>query len=101
GPLLRNIFIFTLAKEMGNEEKLFKYNGVLYPTVMCPEENLRALYNITAREDDILLVAYPKCGDNYSGLSIVLELILTTEQFQLRDVGSLPSQTPAAGPSLG
>lgn len=51
------------AKEMSDEEKLFKHNGVLYPTVMCPEENLKALNNITARGDDVMLVAYPKCGE--------------------------------------
>ncbi|XP_042358543.1 sulfotransferase 6B1 [Plectropomus leopardus] len=53
------------AKEMPEEEKLYRYNGVLYPRLMCPEENLKALKNIRAREDDIILVAYPKCGFNW------------------------------------
>lgn len=51
------------AKEMSNEDKLYRYNGVLYPTLMCPEENLKCLVDIKAREDDIMLVAYPKCGE--------------------------------------
>ena len=52
-----------MAKEMCDEEKLYRYNGVLYPRVVCPEDHLRALEDIEAREDDIMLVAYPKCGE--------------------------------------
>lgn len=51
------------AKEMRDEGKLYKHKGVVYPTIMCPEENLKALDNITAREEDVMLVAYPKCGE--------------------------------------
>uniref|UniRef100_A0A3Q3BES5 Sulfotransferase n=1 Tax=Kryptolebias marmoratus TaxID=37003 RepID=A0A3Q3BES5_KRYMA len=51
------------AKNMTDEEKLYRFKGVLYPTLMCPEENLKCLDNIKAREDDIMLVAYPKCGE--------------------------------------
>ncbi|GAA6235588.1 sulfotransferase 6B1 [Lates japonicus] len=53
------------AQEISDEEKLYRYNGVLYPTIMCPEEHLKALENVEAREDDIMLVAYPKCGFNW------------------------------------
>ncbi|XP_017289748.1 sulfotransferase 6B1 [Kryptolebias marmoratus] len=53
------------AKNMTDEEKLYRFKGVLYPTLMCPEENLKCLDNIKAREDDIMLVAYPKCGFNW------------------------------------
>lgn len=56
-----------MAKEMSDDEKLYKYNGVLYPSIMCPEENLKGLENIKAREDDIMLVAYPKCGELLRG----------------------------------
>lgn len=52
-----------LAQKMKEEEKQYRYNGVLYPTIMCPEENLKALDQIQAREDDVMLVAYPKCGE--------------------------------------
>ncbi|TDH01620.1 hypothetical protein EPR50_G00182180 [Perca flavescens] len=54
-----------MAKDMKEEDKLFRYNGVLYPRLMCPEENLQALPNMEAREDDVMLVAYPKCGFNW------------------------------------
>lgn len=52
-----------MAKEIGDEEKLYRYNGVLYPRFICPEDHLKALDNIRAREDDVMLVAYPKCGE--------------------------------------
>ncbi|KAM9848083.1 sulfotransferase 6B1 [Aulostomus maculatus] len=54
-----------MAKEIRDEEKLYRYKGVLYPLLMCPEDHLRALEGIRAREDDIMLVAYPKCGFNW------------------------------------
>lgn len=50
-----------MAKSMRKEEKLYRYNGVLYPVIISPE-NLRALEAVEARNDDIMLVAYPKCG---------------------------------------
>ena len=52
-----------LAKKLREEEKLYRYNGVLYPVIMSPEENLKALETVEAREDDVMLVAYPKCGE--------------------------------------
>ncbi|XP_073338297.1 sulfotransferase 6B1 [Pagrus major] len=54
-----------MAQDVKDEDKLYRYNGILYPRIMCPEEHLKALGNITAREDDIMLVAYPKCGFNW------------------------------------
>lgn len=53
----------TMATEMSDAEKLYKYKGVLYPCIMSPEENLKAMESFQAREDDIMLVAYPKCGE--------------------------------------
>lgn len=57
--------VFDKAASMKDEEKLYLLNGVLYPTIMCPEENMRSLEKLRAREDDVLLVAYPKCGFNW------------------------------------
>uniref|UniRef100_A0A8C6V0D5 Sulfotransferase n=1 Tax=Neogobius melanostomus TaxID=47308 RepID=A0A8C6V0D5_9GOBI len=62
------------AKSMKDEEKLYRYNGVLYPTIMCPEENMKALDSISARGDDIMLVAYPKCGFNWM-VGVVRQII--------------------------
>ncbi|MEQ2204370.1 hypothetical protein XENOCAPTIV_012129 [Xenoophorus captivus] len=50
------------AKEMSDKDKLYRFKGILYPTLMCPEEHLKCLDDIKVREDDIMLVAYPKCG---------------------------------------
>ncbi|XP_035029079.1 sulfotransferase 6B1 [Hippoglossus stenolepis] len=54
-----------MAKQVSDEEKLYRYKGVLYPSIMCPEDHLKALENLEAREDDVMLVAYPKCGFNW------------------------------------
>ncbi|KAM9364081.1 sulfotransferase 6B1 [Pholidichthys leucotaenia] len=55
------------AQQMSEEDKVYRYeeHGILYPVIMAPQENLRALKELKAREDDILLVAYPKCGFNW------------------------------------
>ncbi|XP_074532283.1 sulfotransferase 6B1 [Halichoeres trimaculatus] len=54
-----------MAKDIKDEDKLYRYKGVLYPCLMCPEEHLKALEDMEAREDDLVLVAYPKCGFNW------------------------------------
>ncbi|XP_067115127.1 sulfotransferase 6B1 [Osmerus mordax] len=53
------------AKNVKDEDKLYKYEGVLYSSIMSPQENLKGLENFEARPDDLLLVAYPKCGFNW------------------------------------
>uniref|UniRef100_A0A8C9XXE7 Sulfotransferase n=1 Tax=Sander lucioperca TaxID=283035 RepID=A0A8C9XXE7_SANLU len=54
-----------MQMEIRDEDKLYRYNGVLYPRILCPEGNFKALQNIEARENDIMIVAYPKCGFNW------------------------------------
>ncbi|KAF0027852.1 hypothetical protein F2P81_020593 [Scophthalmus maximus] len=58
-----------LANQISDEEKLYRHNGVLYPRIMCPEDNLKALENFQAREDDVVLVAYPKCARGSDSVS--------------------------------
>ncbi|XP_066553238.1 sulfotransferase 6B1 [Amia ocellicauda] len=53
------------AKNMTEKDKVYMYNGVLYPIIMCKPENLKAMETFEAREDDIMLAAYPKCGFNW------------------------------------
>uniref|UniRef100_A0A6I8Q364 Sulfotransferase n=1 Tax=Xenopus tropicalis TaxID=8364 RepID=A0A6I8Q364_XENTR len=48
------------------DKKLIQLNGVLYPAALCSEENFKALESFEAREDDLMLVSYPKCGTNWS-----------------------------------
>ncbi|KAM9460666.1 sulfotransferase 6B1-like [Clarias gariepinus] len=57
--------VMERGMNMKDEEKLFKRDGILYPTIMTPPENLDALKDLEAREDDVMLVAYPKCGCNW------------------------------------
>ncbi|KAJ8248598.1 hypothetical protein GJAV_G00243710 [Gymnothorax javanicus] len=54
-----------MAAQMKDEDKLFEYKGVLYPTILSPIEHLEAMVNVEARQDDVLLVSYPKCGFNW------------------------------------
>ncbi|KAM9449929.1 sulfotransferase 6B1-like [Clarias gariepinus] len=63
-----------MAMSMREEEKLYRYNGILYPVIISPKENLRALETVEARSDDIMLVAYPKCGFNWM-LAILRKII--------------------------
>lgn len=54
-----------LAQTLTDEEKVFRYKGLLYPTIMSPLENLEALRTLEGRPEDVVLVAYPKCGFNW------------------------------------
>ncbi|XP_070589991.1 sulfotransferase 6B1-like [Erythrolamprus reginae] len=43
-------------------ERTFMYDGVLYPANFCCLEVLKSIHTFRAREDDIILVSYPKSG---------------------------------------
>ncbi len=51
------------AEKMKDEDKLYKREGILYSTILSPPETLDKLKDLEAREDDLILVAYPKCGE--------------------------------------
>ncbi|XP_041418666.1 sulfotransferase 6B1 isoform X1 [Xenopus laevis] len=53
-------------KDLQQDKLLFRYNGVLYPSLMCNQETFEALNSFETREDDIMLAAYPKCGTNWT-----------------------------------
>ncbi|KAM4693509.1 sulfotransferase 6B1-like [Discoglossus pictus] len=53
------------ASKKSAEELLLNYNGVLYPSTVCRKETFEAIESIEAREDDLLIVTYPKCGTNW------------------------------------
>ncbi|XP_021424021.2 sulfotransferase 6B1 [Oncorhynchus mykiss] len=53
------------AKNVKDENKLYLHEGILYSTIMSPLENLKGLKELEGRPNDILLVAYPKCGFNW------------------------------------
>ncbi|KAM3931927.1 sulfotransferase 6B1-like [Leptodactylus fuscus] len=58
--------VVEAAKKIPKEDLIFTYNGVLYPSVTCDIDTFKALENFEAREDDLMLVAYPKCGSNWT-----------------------------------
>ncbi|KAF5894603.1 sulfotransferase 6B1-like [Clarias magur] len=45
--------VMERGMKMKDEEKLYKRDGILYPTIMSPPENLDALKDLEAREDDL------------------------------------------------
>lgn len=51
------------AVKMKDEDKLYKREGILYSMILSPPETLDKLKDLEAREDDLILVAYPKCGE--------------------------------------
>ncbi|XP_069811667.1 sulfotransferase 6B1-like [Dendropsophus ebraccatus] len=67
------------AKSMTPEELQFTYKGILYPSVMCSEATFQAMGGFEAREDDVFIVTYPKCGTNWT-IQILHEML-----FQLHD----------------
>ncbi|XP_025044566.1 sulfotransferase 6B1-like isoform X2 [Pelodiscus sinensis] len=65
-PILREINqFFESVKEKKPEELLITFKGVLYPGGLCSAENFQALERMEFRKDDVILVAYPKCGTNW------------------------------------
>uniref|UniRef100_A0A8C5RUM8 Sulfotransferase n=1 Tax=Laticauda laticaudata TaxID=8630 RepID=A0A8C5RUM8_LATLA len=53
-------------KKATSSELTFMYDGVLYPTMVCCPETLKRVHTFRAREDDIILVSYPKTGKHHS-----------------------------------
>ncbi|XP_059393317.1 sulfotransferase 6B1-like [Carassius carassius] len=62
------------AAKMKNEDKLYKREGILYSTILSPPETLDKLKELEAREDDLILVAYPECGFNWM-LSVLRKIL--------------------------
>nr|XP_033792924.1 sulfotransferase 6B1-like [Geotrypetes seraphini] len=57
--------VLESAKEKASGDLLFTYKGVLYPSVLCSPETFQKLEGFEARKDDVMLIAYPKCGTNW------------------------------------
>ncbi|XP_047207205.1 sulfotransferase 6B1 [Girardinichthys multiradiatus] len=85
------------AKEMSDKDKLYRFKGVLYPTLMCPEEHLKCLDDIKVREDDIMLVAYPKCGFNWM-VGVMKKII--AEATQMKNESKMPPLIEFCGPEV-
>ncbi|XP_018412867.1 PREDICTED: sulfotransferase 6B1-like [Nanorana parkeri] len=62
------------ATKMTPEELKFSYKGILYPSLLCSEATFQAMEKLDAREDDVLIVTYPKCGTNWT-IKILHEML--------------------------
>ncbi|KAJ1204780.1 hypothetical protein NDU88_000218 [Pleurodeles waltl] len=67
----------TAAAVKRPEELLFTYKGVLYPSVVCNPETFEALDAFEMKEEDLLLVSYPKCGTNWT-CQLLNDMVYTT-----------------------
>ncbi|XP_053153106.1 sulfotransferase 6B1-like isoform X2 [Hemicordylus capensis] len=72
----------TLAEgeKIAPAERLFLYNGGLYPAMVCRPETLKILDTFEARSDDVVLVGYPKTGTNWVG-QILTELATASGKY--------------------
>ncbi|KAL2086653.1 hypothetical protein ACEWY4_017712 [Coilia grayii] len=66
-----------MAKKLKDEEKLCLFDGILYPVVLCPAENMEALRTLRARSDDVVQLSFPKCGFNWM-TSILRKMLAAT-----------------------
>ncbi|XP_043919613.1 sulfotransferase 6B1-like isoform X2 [Protopterus annectens] len=48
------------------EDFILHHKGYQYPVALCKLENLQAIEIFEARREDVMLVAYPKCGFNWA-----------------------------------
>nr|XP_033793848.1 sulfotransferase 6B1-like [Geotrypetes seraphini] len=58
-----NKLLDSANADLGDQQ--FIYKGVMYPAVMCYPETLQKLEDFEAREDDVVMMSYPKCGMNW------------------------------------
>ncbi|XP_058020427.1 sulfotransferase 6B1-like [Ahaetulla prasina] len=78
--------IFDENKDNKDEELFFTFKGVLYPNRLCSAETFEALETFEARKDDMLVIAYPKCGTNwvFQILTEMVAAITSNKESQLR-----------------
>ncbi|XP_042157315.1 sulfotransferase 6B1-like isoform X1 [Oncorhynchus tshawytscha] len=85
------------AKNVKDENKLYLHEGILYSTIMSPSENLKGLKELEGRPNDILLVAYPKCGFNW--MVAVLRKIMAAASGQ-QELSQIPPLMEFLSPDM-
>ncbi|KAG8583496.1 hypothetical protein GDO81_008443 [Engystomops pustulosus] len=63
--------VLELSKNIPKEDLIFTYNEVLYPSVTCDVDTFKTMETFEAREEDLMLIAYPKCGSNWTILLLL------------------------------
>ncbi|XP_066452038.1 sulfotransferase 6B1-like [Eleutherodactylus coqui] len=58
--------ILDSVKNVPKEALVFTYNGVMYPAAICDTDTFKDIESFEAREDDLMLVSYPKCGSHWA-----------------------------------
>ncbi|XP_073528786.1 sulfotransferase 6B1-like [Phyllobates terribilis] len=58
--------VLDIAKNTPKEDLIFTYNGVMYPTMTCDVDTFKTIETFEAREEDLMMAAYPKCGSNWT-----------------------------------
>ncbi|XP_063306456.1 sulfotransferase 6B1-like [Pelobates fuscus] len=66
------------ASKKTPEELVLSYKGVPYPSSICSIETFQALESLEAREDDVIIVTYPKCGTNWA-IQIFHEILFSMQ----------------------
>ncbi|XP_053565241.1 sulfotransferase 6B1 [Bombina bombina] len=53
---------YSAARQMSEDDLLFNYNGVLYPSSICYKDTFKMMDTFEVRKDDVLMTSYPKTG---------------------------------------
>ncbi|XP_043919618.1 sulfotransferase 6B1-like [Protopterus annectens] len=57
--------VAKVTKPENPEGLILHYRGYQYPSKLCSTDTFQALEKLEARKEDVLLLAYPKCGYNW------------------------------------
>ncbi|XP_039604330.1 sulfotransferase 6B1-like isoform X2 [Polypterus senegalus] len=76
------------ARNAKPEDLVSVYKGIKYPSFLCMRETFEALPSFEARQDDIMLVAYPKCGFNW--MISVLQKIISIDAEAIKPDEDIP-----------
>uniref|UniRef100_A0A4W3K734 Sulfotransferase n=1 Tax=Callorhinchus milii TaxID=7868 RepID=A0A4W3K734_CALMI len=76
--------VIEKAQSMNPEELVFRYKGLLYPTLLSSEQTLTQRLTFQARREDVLFSAYPKCGKKPFFVKINITNYALTRKFEMK-----------------